>query len=237
MDRGLKGTSSRTPTRICLRTPATGATSEPASPPARPPGCLNRDNRAGAPRCWSTSDRTRDPRGAQPPTRLSPAQQSAGLRRGPRPHGTAALIRVGWPGASQPRPPDSTIRRSGLWRCCLSTNGAATPGTVAMLPGTRMRSDDGIRSATARETRASSGATAARSCVGRLLPPRERERRVSRWTPRHRDTSPGGAYGTLGAGGRRERRPYAGGVPVGVPVRTQHPLGVVVNRPSVWPDR
>jgi hypothetical protein len=24
---------------------------------------------------------------------------------------------------------------------------------------------------------------------------------------------------------------------VGVPFRTQHPLGVVVNRPSVWPDR
>jgi hypothetical protein len=27
------------------------------------------------------------------------------------------------------------------------------------------------------------------------------------------------------------------GVPLVVPFRTQHPLGVVVNRPSVWPDR
>ena len=26
-------------------------------------------------------------------------------------------------------------------------------------------------------------------------------------------------------------------LPVVVPFRTQHPLGVVVNRPSVWPDR
>jgi hypothetical protein len=24
---------------------------------------------------------------------------------------------------------------------------------------------------------------------------------------------------------------------VAVPFRTQHPLGVVVNRPTVWPDR
>jgi hypothetical protein len=49
-------------------------------------------------------------------------------------------------------------------------------------------------------SRRSSGARAARSCVGRLLPPRERERRVSRLTPGHRDTSPGGSYGTPGAG-------------------------------------
>jgi hypothetical protein len=27
------------------------------------------------------------------------------------------------------------------------------------------------------------------------------------------------------------------GVPVVVPFRTQHPLGAVVNRPSVWSDR
>jgi hypothetical protein len=26
-------------------------------------------------------------------------------------------------------------------------------------------------------------------------------------------------------------------VPVTVPFRTQHPLGAVVNRPSVWSDR
>jgi putative transposase len=29
----------------------------------------------------------------------------------------------------------------------------------------------------------------------------------------------------------------ARGAPVGVPFRTQHPLGAVVNRPSVWSDR
>jgi len=39
--------------------------------------------------------------------------------------------------------------------------------------------------------------------------------------------APGGSAAVLDA-----RR-----VPVAVPFRTQHPLGAVVNRPSVWPDR
>jgi hypothetical protein len=83
----------------------------------------------------------------------------------------------------------------------------------------------------------SSGARAARSCVGRLLPPRERERRVSRLTARHRDTSPGGSYGTPRAGAAAKGARTQAECPQGVPFRTQHPLGVVVNRPSVWPDR
>jgi hypothetical protein len=49
---------------------------------------------------------------------------------------------------------------------------------------------------------------------------------VSRLTPGHRDTSPGGSYGTLRSRGRRERRPHSGGVPA-----RDSPCGSI-HRPS-----
>ena len=64
-----------------------------------------------------------------------------------------------------------------------------------------------------------------------------RKRRVSRLTPRHCDTSPGGPYGTPGADTAATRRHIEAECPQRVPFRTQHPLGAVVNRPSVWSDR
>src|SRR3954454_10488349 len=63
------------------------------------------------------------------------------------------------------------------------------------------------------------------------------ERRVSRLTPRHCDTSPGESYGTPGADTAATRRHIEAECPQRVPFRTQHPLGAVVNRPSVWSDR
>src|SRR5439155_16852989 len=63
------------------------------------------------------------------------------------------------------------------------------------------------------------------------------ERRVPRLTPRHCDTSPGGSYGTPGADTAATRRHIEAECPQRVPFRTQHPLGAVVNRPSVWSDR
>src|SRR3954451_7442626 len=65
----------------------------------------------------------------------------------------------------------------------------------------------------------------------------QRQRRVSRLTPRHCDTSPGGSYGTPGADTAATRRHIEAECPQRVPFRTQHPLGAVVNRPSVWSDR
>src|SRR3954462_9487707 len=59
------------------------------------------------------------------------------------------------------------------------------------------------------------------------------ERRVSRLTPRHCDTSPGGSYGTPGADTAATRRHIEAECPQRVPFCTQHPLGAVVNWPSV----
>ena len=63
--------------------------------------------------------------------------------------------------------------------------------------------------------------------------PPENDSDVSRIAPRHTDTAPGGCYRTV-----KRRRPlndswFPGRRPRRVPFRTQHPLGVVVNRPSV----
>ena len=63
------------------------------------------------------------------------------------------------------------------------------------------------------------------------------ERRVSRLTPRHCDTSPGGSYGTPGADTAATRRHIEAECPQRVCFRTQQSLGAVVNRPSVWSDR
>src|SRR5215210_157760 len=54
---------------------------------------------------------------------------------------------------------------------------------------------------------------------------------------RHCDTSPGGSYGTPGADTAATRRHIEAECPQRVPFRTQHPLGAVVNRSSVWSDR
>jgi len=42
---------------------------------------------------------------------------------------------------------------------------------------------------------------------------------------------------TMAGAAQLRRVSWTPGVPVNVPLRTQHPLGVVVNRPSVWSDR
>src|SRR4051794_10302553 len=60
---------------------------------------------------------------------------------------------------------------------------------------------------------------------------------TSRLTPRHCDTSPGGSYGTPGADTAATRRHIEAECPQRVPFRALHPLGAVVNRPSVWSDR
>jgi hypothetical protein len=49
--------------------------------------------------------------------------------------------------------------------------------------------------------------------------------------------SSGGCCGTRGAASTGKGSRMQAECPQGVPFRTQHPLGVVVNRPSVWPDR
>ena len=66
--------------------------------------------------------------------------------------------------------------------------------------------------------------------------PARGSRRASRTAPRHCDRAPGGSCGASRAG--RESAALGRGRCLGRgPLRTQHPLGVVVNRPSVWPDR
>jgi ketosteroid isomerase-like protein len=49
--------------------------------------------------------------------------------------------------------------------------------------------------------------------------------------------SSGGCCGTRGTGSTGKGTRMQAERPQGVPFRTQHPLGVVVNRPSLWPDR
>ena len=49
--------------------------------------------------------------------------------------------------------------------------------------------------------------------------------------------SSGGCCGTRGAASTGKGARMQVECPQGVPFRTQHPLGVVVDRPSVWPDR
>ena len=49
--------------------------------------------------------------------------------------------------------------------------------------------------------------------------------------------SSGGCCGTRAAASTGKGARMQAECPQGVPFRTQHPLGVVVNRPSVWPDR
>jgi hypothetical protein len=92
--------------------------------------------------------------------------------------------------------PDHTPRRLTLPNTCANTC-ARSERTRPLFPKSSWKVSTGA------DDCVSSGARAARSCVGRLLPPRERERRVSRLTPGHRETSPGGSYGTPGAGAPR----------------------------------
>jgi hypothetical protein len=49
--------------------------------------------------------------------------------------------------------------------------------------------------------------------------------------------SSGGCCGTRGAASTGKGARMQAECPQGVPFRMQHPLGVVINRPSVWPDR
>jgi hypothetical protein len=49
--------------------------------------------------------------------------------------------------------------------------------------------------------------------------------------------SSGGCCGTRGTGSTGKGTRMQAERPQGVPFRTSHPLGVVVNRPSLWPDR
>ncbi len=69
-----------------------------------------------------------------------------------------------------------------------------------------------------------------------LPPPRSGHLSGSTLRMHPRDTSGGGECEPCALGGSAvvldARR-----VPVTVPFRTQHPLGAVVNRPSVWSDR
>ena len=73
-----------------------------------------------------------------------------------------------------------------------------------------------------------------RACPGKGILGRVKRVRIA---ARHRDTAPGGSCGTLDAGLRWKGARLQVECPQAVPFRTQHPLGVVVNRPSVWPDR
>src|SRR3954453_3877549 len=63
------------------------------------------------------------------------------------------------------------------------------------------------------------------------------ERRGARFGPPPCGTSPGGAFWTPGSDTAATRRHIEAECPQRVPFRTQHPLGAVVNRPSVWSDR
>jgi hypothetical protein len=49
--------------------------------------------------------------------------------------------------------------------------------------------------------------------------------------------SSGACCGTRGAASTGKGSRMQAECPQGVPFRTQHPLGAVVNRPAVWPDR
>jgi hypothetical protein len=72
---------------------------------------------------------------------------------------------------------------------------------------------------------------------GRRARSREGGRRVlSRLSPLIGHSS-GGCCGTRGAASTGKGARMQAECPQRVPFRTQHPLGVVVNRPSVWPDR
>jgi hypothetical protein len=71
---------------------------------------------------------------------------------------------------------------------------------------------------------------------GRAIDARTR-RGVCRLAPRHRHTSPNQACGTPVAARRRSACSAGRCGRKGFPFRTQHPLGAVVNRPSVWSDR